>query len=155
RRLHRVEERAQRRARPRRVMPHREDRAFAQPCELRSHRAPSAQPAFTCCRADATSSFHGPGRPLAAVPTYSRSTFTSSAFPLAIAPTSERVTSSAVTFPPPKLCARIPLLKSTLIASAVDRTALGVLSLVLPSLVTPARSSWNSVTSIRAISAGG
>ena len=49
----------------------------------------------------------------------------------------------------------MPLLNSTLIASAVESTVVGGLTLVLPSLVIPARSSWNSVTSRRASSAGG
>ena len=41
----------------------------------------------------------------------------------------------------------MPLLKSTLIASAVESTEPGGFTLVLPSLVMPARSSWKSVTS--------
>jgi len=92
---------------------------------------------------------------LATVSQYSLSAFRSSPPSFATAPISERESSSLVTFPEPKCWARIPLLKSTLIASAVERTALGGFTLVLPSLVMPARSSWNRVTRRRARSAGG
>src|SRR5262249_30161526 len=97
-------------------------------------------------------SFQAPPRPLATVSAYSRTAFKSSSPSLATAPTSERATSSAVTAPEPNDCARMPLWNRTLIASAVDRTDAGGLTLVLPSLVTPARISWNSVTSRRASS---
>jgi hypothetical protein len=45
-------------------------------------------------------------------------------------------------------------LNSTLIASAVESTDPGCFTFVLPSFVTPARSSWNIVTRSFASSAG-
>ena len=60
-----------------------------------------------------------------------------------------------VTSPEPKLPARAMLLASTEIASAVESTPLGVLSLFLPSSVCSGRSSRKMVTTFSIASAAG
>src|SRR5262249_45062045 len=74
---------------------------------------------------------------------------------LTIEPCRPAARSSAVTSPEPKLPASAMLLASTEMASAVERTPDGVLSLFLPSSVWPWRSSRKMVTTFSIASAAG
>src|SRR6516165_1348633 len=74
---------------------------------------------------------------------------------LTIEPCSPAARSSAVTSPEPKLPASAMLLASTEIASAVESTPDGDLSLFLPSSVCPVRSSRKMVTTCSTASSVG